>query len=101
MSARDRTGEKSTLGAVPAPAITSGPKAPVRVGGNVKPSRLLFGPAPDYPVLARQARPPGVVIIGAVIDEHGEVKGMRAISGHPLLIPAALTAPGCALHGIP
>jgi periplasmic protein TonB len=79
--------------AVPAPpAIVTGPKAPVRVGGNVKPPRLLYGPAPDYPVLARQSRLSGVVIIEAVIDEHGEVKGMRAISGHPLLIPAALNA---------
>jgi periplasmic protein TonB len=76
----------------PAAPVASGPKVPVRVGGNVKPPRLLFGPAPDYPVLARQARLSGVVIIEAVIDEHGEVKGMRAISGHPLLIPAALSA---------
>lgn len=78
--------------ALPPPPVASGPKSPVRVGGAVKPPRLLFGPAPDYPVLARQARLSGVVIIEAVIDEHGDVKGMRAISGHPLLIPAALSA---------
>jgi len=76
----------------PAPAIAAGPKAPVRVGGEVKPPRLLFGPAPDYPTLARQARLSGVVVIEAIIDEHGNVTGMRAISGHPLLIPAALSA---------
>jgi periplasmic protein TonB len=78
--------------ALPPPPVASGPKAPVRVGGAVKPPRLIFGPAPDYPVLARQARLSGVVVIEAVIDEHGDVKGMRAISGHPLLIPAALSA---------
>jgi hypothetical protein len=29
---------------------------------------------------------------GAVLDEQGNVKGMRVVSGHPLLIPAALSA---------
>ena len=76
----------------PAPPVAAGPKAPVRVGGNVKPPRLLFAPDPVYPVLARQSRLSGVVIIEAVIDEHGDVKGMRVISGHALLIPAALSA---------
>jgi protein TonB len=79
------------LNGVP-PPIAEGPKVPVRVGGNVKPPRLLFGPEPDYPVLARQARLSGVVIIEAVIDEHGKVTGMRVISGQPMLIPAALSA---------
>jgi protein TonB len=76
----------------PAPAVAQGPKAPVRVGGEVKPPRLIFAPDPEYPVLARQARLSGVVVIEAIIDEHGKVTGMRAISGHPLLIPAALSA---------
>jgi len=76
----------------PAPPIAAGPKVPVRVGGDVKPPRLLFGPEPEYPFLAKQARLTGVVVIEAVIDEHGDVKGMRVISGHPILIPAALSA---------
>jgi len=77
--------------APPAPIVT-GPKVPVRVGGDVKPPRLVFGPAPDYPVLARQARLSGIVVIDAIIDEHGDVKGMRVVSGHPLLVQAALSA---------
>jgi protein TonB len=79
-------------GAPPAPPVAVGPKLPVRVGGDVKPPRLLFGPEPEYPPLARQARLSGLVVIEAVIDEHGGVKGMRVISGHPLLIPSALSA---------
>jgi len=79
-------------GAVLPPPVAEGPRAPVRVGGNVKPPKLLFAPQPEYPTLARQSRLSGVVIIEAIIDEHGEVKGMRAVSGHPLLIPAALKA---------
>lgn len=78
--------------APPPPPVAAGPKAPVRVGGAVKPPRLLYGPAPEYPVLARQAKLSGMVVIEAVIDEHGDVKGMRVVSGHPLLIPAALSA---------
>lgn len=85
-------GEIAKSVAPPPPPSAAAPKAPVRVGGAVKPPRLLFGPAPDYPVLARQSRLSGVVVIEAVIDEHGDVKGMRVVSGHPLLIPAALSA---------
>ena len=76
----------------PAQPVAQGPKAPIRVGGDVKAPRLLFGPPPDYPLLAKQSRLAGIVVIDAIIDEHGNVKGMRVISGHPLLIPAALTA---------
>jgi protein TonB len=78
---------------VPPPApVATGPKVPVRVGGDVKPPRLLFGPAPDYPLLAKQAHIGGIVVIEAVIDERGNVTGMRVVSGHPLLVQSALNA---------
>ncbi len=76
----------------PAVPVAKGPLAPVRVGGSVKPPRLLFAPDPEYPALARQARLSGVVIIEAIIDEYGNVKGMQVVSGHPLLINAAMSA---------
>lgn len=76
----------------PSPAVSEGPKQPVRVGGVVKPPRLIYAPDPVYPILAKQAGISGRVVIDAIIDEHGDVAGMKAISGHPLLIPAALTA---------
>ena len=76
----------------PAPPVAEGPKQPVRVGGNVKPPRLIYSPDPVYPVLAKQAGIFGEVVIEAIIDEHGNVSGMRAISGPPLLVPAALSA---------
>src|SRR5467141_674964 len=78
--------------AAPAVPASEGPKQPVRVGGNVKPPRLLSGPAPIYPILAKQSRIQGIVVIEAIIDEHGNVIEMHAISGHPLLIPAAMKA---------
>ena len=78
--------------AAPAAPASEGPKQPVRVGGNVKPPRLLSGPAPIYPILAKQSRIQGIVVIEAIIDEHGNVVEMHAISGHPLLIPSAMKA---------
>jgi periplasmic protein TonB len=74
------------------PEVAEGPKKPVRVGGDVKPPRLLSGPPPVYPILAKQSHIQGTVIIEAIIDEHGNVIEARAISGPPLLISAAIKA---------
>jgi len=84
----------SLSGAVPpAPTpIDSEPKGPIRVGGKVKAPRLIFGPEPVYPVLARQARASGAVVIDAVIDTQGNVVEMRAVSGQPILALAAMEA---------
>jgi len=81
-------------GAVPpAPAaINSAPKRPVRVGQGVKAPRLLLGPQPMYPILARQARISGAVVIDAVIDTQGNIVEMRTVSGHPILALAAMEA---------
>lgn len=76
---------------VPTPG-TPQPRAPIRVGGRVKPPRAIVHPAPAYPPLARQARLQGVVSIDAVIDAEGNMVEMQVISGPPLLIPAALEA---------
>jgi protein TonB len=75
-----------------APVVAEGPKQPVRVGGNVKPPHLLSGPAPIYPILAKQSRIQGTVVIEAIIDEHGNVIQVKAISGPGLLIEAAMKA---------
>jgi periplasmic protein TonB len=85
-------GVMNSVAAPVAPAVAEGPKKPVRIGGEVKPPRLLSGPAPVYPILAKQSRIQGIVVIEAIIDEHGNVIQVKAISGHPLLIPAAMKA---------
>ncbi len=76
----------------PAPPVAEGPKQPVRVGGSVKSPRLIYSPEPAYPILAKQAGISGQVVIDAIIDEHGNVVGMKAVSGPPLLISAAIDA---------
>ena len=52
----------------------------------------MSGPRPVYPPLARQARVEGTVRLEAVISREGTIINLRAVSGHPLLIPAALAA---------
>lgn len=64
----------------------------VRIGGDLKPPRQIYAPQPEYPVIAKQARIQGTVVIDAVIDERGNVVQARALSGPPLLIPSALQA---------
>jgi periplasmic protein TonB len=68
------------------------PKAPVRVGGNIRAPKPIIQTKPDYPVLARQTHIQGVVVIDAIIDEHGYVQEMRIVSGPPMLYQAALEA---------
>ena len=80
----------SDVSRMPQPAAPVMPRAPVRVGGRVRPPRLLSKSSPVYPHLARQTRVQGVVTIDAVIDTEGNVVEMRVVSGHPLLISAAL-----------
>jgi periplasmic protein TonB len=64
----------------------------VRVGSNLKAPRLTYSLDPAYPPLAREAHIWGTVVVEAVIDEHGNVVQARVVSGHPLLIDAALKA---------
>ena len=64
----------------------------VRIGSSLKAPRQTYSIQPEYPPLARQTHVSGTVVVNAVIDEHGNVVGARALSGHPLLIPEALKA---------
>jgi protein TonB len=73
------------------------PPPPVRVtrtkvGGQVQEALALAKPNPVYPPLARQARIQGKVQLHAIIDKDGRVSQLEVISGHPLLVKAALDA---------
>jgi protein TonB len=75
----------------PAPAVPQ-QRVPVRVGGRIRPPRLVSKASPAYPPLAKQTKVQGLVTIDAVIDTEGNVVEMQVVSGHPLLISAALEA---------
>ena len=64
----------------------------MRVGGKIRPPRLVRRVEPIYPGVAKQARIQGDVRIDAIIDAKGQVVEMKVLSGHPLLATAALTA---------
>jgi protein TonB len=78
------------------PALPSAPKIapPTRVkqGGNVTAASVISQARPLYPALAMQARIQGNVVLHAIIDKDGRVAQLEVISGHPLLVQAALDA---------
>jgi len=45
--------------------------------------------APQYPELAKRVNAAGTVRLEIEVSPNGEVKNVKALGGHPLLIPAA------------
>jgi len=70
------------------------PVTPARIkqGGNVTAASIINQTKPVYPPLARQARIQGSVVLHAIIDKDGKVAELQVVSGHPLLVQAALDA---------
>jgi TonB family protein len=64
----------------------------LRVGGNLQATKIISRPIPQYPVEAKQDRIQGVVKLYAVIGKDGTIANLNVISGHPLLVPAAIEA---------
>lgn len=64
----------------------------IRVSQGVTEGLLLRKVQPAYPPLARSARIQGQVVLQAVIGKDGTIQNLRAISGHPMLTPAAIDA---------
>jgi protein TonB len=62
------------------------------VGANVQAAMLIEGPPAVYPEMARRARIQGVVRIELTVGKEGGISNMRVMSGHPLLVPAAMEA---------
>jgi len=80
-------------GASPAaPKQADNAAGPVRVSQGVSQALLVHQVKPDYPPLARQAHVQGVVVLAVVIAKDGTIKRIHAVSGHPLLTPAAIDA---------
>lgn len=76
----------------PPPVKKKAPPKRIRVGGNVAKARLVRQVRPQYPQLARQARIQGTVKLSAIISKDGSIQKLEVMSGHPLLVPAALAA---------
>ena len=64
----------------------------IRIGSSLLQKKLKSAQPPEYPALARQARVEGEVKLNAVVGKDGSVQNLSVVSGHPLLIPAAIEA---------
>ena len=64
----------------------------IRISQGVTKGLLIHREEPTYPPLARAARVQGEVILSAVIDTNGQIQNLQLVSGHPMLVPAAITA---------
>ena len=80
----------SSLAAVPkfVPAIPQR----IRISAGVTKGLLIHRVEPTYPTLAKSARVQGDVVLSAVIDTNGQITNLQLVSGHPMLVPAAITA---------
>ena len=100
----DGLGEGGTSDGVPDAVITEiarsvsptvvKPPAPqkLRVSSGVAAGMLIDQLKPTYPRLAAQARIQGTVVLQAVIAKDGTVHDLHVISGHPMLVLAAIEA---------
>jgi protein TonB len=64
----------------------------IRISQGVTRGLLVHRVEPAYPALARSARVQGEVVLSAVIDVNGQIQNLQLVSGHPMLVPAAIAA---------
>ena len=64
----------------------------VRISQGVTTGLLIHRVEPAYPTIARSARIQGTVELKAIIDKTGGIQDLQLVSGHPMLVPAAIGA---------
>lgn len=68
------------------------PKRTAPISGGVLNGKAVSRVNPQYPAIAKQARVSGSVTVQITVDENGRVVSAQAVSGHPLLQSAAVSA---------
>ena len=85
----------------PFPVATSGPAMPLPVPAHVdhplRISHFMGGNLdrqvqPQYPTIAKTAGIEGAVLLRAIVSREGTIEHLQVISGHPLLVRAAIEA---------
>ena len=77
----------------PPPVVHAVPKPQIiRLPSMIVAAKLLYQPKPVYPQIAIMAHIQGTVILQAIIGKEGAVQDLKVLSGHPLLVRAALDA---------
>jgi TonB family protein len=69
-------------------------KQAVKISEGVEQAQLVSRIEPRYPILAIQTKTQGPVRLRAIISRDGRITSLEVISGHPLLVQAALDAVG-------
>jgi TonB family protein len=67
-------------------------KPPPVIGGHVEAAVLIEKIKPVYPFPAKTARVEGVVVLEGTVSEEGKVVDVHVVSGHPMLVEAAIHA---------
>ena len=75
----------------PEPPVVK-PPTTQRVPSVVLTSKAISLPQPAYPIMAKQTGTHGAVNIQILVDEQGKVISAQALSGNPMLTPAAREA---------
>ena len=76
--------------AAPPPKVAAPQK--LRVSQGVTDGLKTHDVTPQYPQMARVAHIQGDVLLQATISKAGVIENLRAISGHPILVQAAIEA---------
>jgi protein TonB len=63
-----------------------------KVSAGVEEAQLVSRIEPRYPFLAVQTRTQGTVVLHAIISREGRIEALEMVSGHPLLVQAAVDA---------
>jgi TonB family protein len=90
----DRVNAKAVAAGSPPDNLPLPPQAAPRppISGGILNGKAISLPQPPYPPTARQAHASGTVAVQVVVGEDGSVISAEAVSGHPLLRAASVTA---------
>lgn len=77
------------MGTAAPPAVHVTPEKKPVISAGVMAGNKISGALPQYPVIAREVRIQGTVVLGAIISRTGTIENLQVISGPPMLVPAA------------
>jgi periplasmic protein TonB len=93
-SAGGLLGTYGSTGGPANPVVPLPPKptvSPLRISKMME-GNLIRRVQPAYPPLARSARIQGQVVLSATISKVGAIENLRVLTGHPMLVGAAIDA---------
>jgi protein TonB len=73
-------------------APTSSAPPRIQVSGGVSQGFLIQQVRPAYPAIAIKTHVQGRVVLSALISRGGTIENLRVVSGHPMLVQAAIDA---------